>query len=301
MDIIDLAGSHYDFRLTDSGSYRNAKAHLYNGTSASSYRSIRSTKGRTGGKFYAEMLIGQNNTDVFVGIFPSTVNLGVTSPTYPGGDPVISGAGFGLYQAGSTFSKWSGDVGASYGNSFTTNSVVGCAIDTAAGKIWWSIGGVWQNSGDPAAGTGEAFSTLNSGTTYHFAGSGRLGSSYWTPTDGAVLTMRLASAAFDYSIPTGFSAWLPAASVSVTVRDEAAATINSTSFKWAFFEEVSPDLLAVPAATGTTSTNGAGVLAITIPYTTLANGGTGSLLISTTGGTAGVQCRSWYMPVTVTV
>lgn len=231
---------------------------------------------------------------MLAGIYPSTTDI-TSSFSYPGD----ASSGYGYYQAnGSTYV---GDVPSAYGSSYTGGDVVSVAIDTAAGKIWFAKNGTYPGGGDPAAGTGAAYSSLSGSTAYHIAGSIRKGSALISPTFGGVQTIRLASAALSYSPPSGFSPWLPPASVSITVRDESGSTINLTSFSWAFFEEDTPDALAVPVATGTNSTSGSGVLAISIPYTSLSNGATGSLLISTTGGTAGVQCRSWYMPVTVTV
>jgi hypothetical protein len=55
-------------------------------------------------------------------------------------------------------------VTASYGDSFTTNDIIGVALDMDNGFIYFSKNGVFQNSGDPtsgATGTGAAYSGLN--------------------------------------------------------------------------------------------------------------------------------------------
>jgi hypothetical protein len=49
----------------------------------------------------------------------------------------------------------------SYGNTWTTNDVIGVAVDMDNGKIWWSKNGTWQASGDPAAGTNAAFTNVS--------------------------------------------------------------------------------------------------------------------------------------------
>jgi hypothetical protein len=49
----------------------------------------------------------------------------------------------------------------SYGSTaFTNGQVLGVAVDTDAGKIWFAKNNTWYNSGDPAAGTGQIFSGL---------------------------------------------------------------------------------------------------------------------------------------------
>ncbi len=55
----------------------------------------------------------------------------------------------------------------SYGNSWTNNDVIGVAVKS--GKIWFRKNGAWQASGDPAAGTNQAFSGI-SGLVYPVAG-----------------------------------------------------------------------------------------------------------------------------------
>jgi len=48
----------------------------------------------------------------------------------------------------------------SYGSAVGQNVVVGIALDMDNGKIWFSRAGVWQASGDPAAGTNAAFTNM---------------------------------------------------------------------------------------------------------------------------------------------
>jgi len=63
--------------------------------------------------------------------------------------------------------KWNGDGmwnATSYGEaSWPEGSVIGCAIDIDAGKIWWSVNNTWQASGNPATGANAAFTTLPAG------------------------------------------------------------------------------------------------------------------------------------------
>ena len=50
--------------------------------------------------------------------------------------------------------------GTALGSSPGQTDTVMCAIDADSGKIWWGSEGTWFGSGDPAAGTNEAFSNL---------------------------------------------------------------------------------------------------------------------------------------------
>ena len=55
--------------------------------------------------------------------------------------------------------------GTSYGNTFTTNDIIGIAVDLDNSKIWFSKNGTYQASGDPVAGTNAAFTNV-AGTIY---------------------------------------------------------------------------------------------------------------------------------------
>lgn len=91
---------------------------------------------------------------------------------------------------------WSGSS-ASYGNAFASGDVVGVALDQDNKSIWFSINGVWQASGDPAAGSGAAFADL------HYLGVAPA----CTPYDnGASAVVNFGDSAFAYAPPAGFSA-----------------------------------------------------------------------------------------------
>ena len=66
--------------------------------------------------------------------------------------------GYGYYTTGRTYSS---SPSVTYGDTFTTNDIIGVAFDADNGKIWWAKNGVWQASGDPAAGTNEAYSGIS--------------------------------------------------------------------------------------------------------------------------------------------
>jgi len=68
-----------------------------------------------------------------------------------------SAQGFGYLS--SDGQKFNNGSGSAYGSTFTTADIIGVACDNS--KIWFSKNNVWQASGDPAAGTNEAFSTVD--------------------------------------------------------------------------------------------------------------------------------------------
>ena len=60
----------------------------------------------------------------------------------------------------STRNSTGGGATSAYGSTYTT-SIIGCALDLDNGKVWWSKDGTFQNSGNPATGTGAAFDDLD--------------------------------------------------------------------------------------------------------------------------------------------
>lgn len=79
---------------------------------------------------------------------------------------------------------------------WSTGGTVMVAVDLDNNKIWFGLNGTWD--GDPAAGTGEAYSNLSTGDIYPAASPYH---SYHT------CTAHFVESDMSYSIPTGFSAW----------------------------------------------------------------------------------------------
>jgi len=101
--------------------------------------------------------------------------------------------GYGYYTTGRTYSS---SPSVTYGDTFTTNDIIGVAFDADNGKIWWAKNGVWQASGDPAAGTNEAYSGI-SGTYKPAVSNG--GS-----TSACTVNTTFGQQPFAYTPPTGF-------------------------------------------------------------------------------------------------
>ena len=101
----------------------------------------------------------------------------------------------------------------SYGNSYTVNDIIGVAFDTENRKLFFAKNGTWQNSGDPAAGSNEAFTVTadfvyypvvnlyEAKVSYNF-GAGYFGTSA-IASEG---TNASAVGKFEYDVPTGYTA-----------------------------------------------------------------------------------------------
>ena len=76
-------------------------------------------------------------------------------------------------------------------------------------------------------------------------------------------------------------------SVTITLVDPAdSPRLGLTGLKWAFFDQVTPNLFAAPTAKGTgESTDGSGVLVVDVTGSALSSGQTGWLIVTDSDGT----------------
>jgi hypothetical protein len=160
-------------------------------TTSFGFGSVRATRGRPHtDSAYFEILAGGSNT------LSNYRTLGLSTLSMP----VATAAGqdansWSYYEE--TGGKYTNNVVTAYGAAWTNGDVIGIAMSN--GKIWFAKNNVWQASGDPAAGTGEAFSGIT-GTIYPTA-------SPYANSPAHVVTGRFRTSAFTYSPPSGFSAW----------------------------------------------------------------------------------------------
>jgi hypothetical protein len=85
-----------------------------------------------------------------------------------------------------------------YGSSYTTNDVIGVALDLDNGKVFFSKNGTWQNSGSPTAGTNAAYTGL-SGTFFPAYAEG-------TSLAATAYICNFGQRPFAYTAPSGFKA-----------------------------------------------------------------------------------------------
>lgn len=257
------------------------------GTS-SVWRLLRATEGKSSGKWYFEVFVDKNPGS-------GRFEVGVGSTAVPlESEPGAHAAGW-VWLNNSNPQARNNTTGVLYGSTYwTTGDIVGCAVDFDAGKIWWSLNGTW--TGDPAAGTGAPFTNV-SGTLFPLMASN---------FTGAKGTARFADADLTYTLPSGFSAWgnvvLIKAVVLTLIDRSSDPQANLSNLKWAFFDQVSPDLLAAPVDKGALeATDASGVITIEIPNSTLTDGQTGFLIVSDTGGDAAVDSNAFAAPVVVSL
>jgi len=171
---------------------KSANITLSNGdltaTNAGLGDSVRSVYGTASGKWYWEITVHSSNIATHTGVGDSGISL-------TGNSPGENADGY-VYESRWGYKGNSG-IWDSFGDTFGAGDIISVALDLNAGKIWFGKNGVWQASGDPTAGTNEAFSGII-GTFY--------GILYFQ--DALSATANFGNVAFSYSIPSGFNAGL---------------------------------------------------------------------------------------------
>ncbi len=145
----------------------------------------RGSLSKSTGKWYAEFKILNNaGNDMMVGIENGTGS----RAGYPGSQPT----GYGYYCRSNFYNN---SNSSDSHQTYTAGDTIGVAYDAVSAKVWFSKNGVW--SGDPTAGTGQAFSSVVSRQRLAFGSS----------IAGASVTLRTRANEFTYTPPTGFMAW----------------------------------------------------------------------------------------------
>jgi hypothetical protein len=168
----------------NGGTATLSNANLTFTNSNASHSRKASTIGVTSGKWYAEVTL-----TTLGGSFPVA---GIVSTTVDNGNTYI-GADTSSYGYASSGQTYSNAAAANYGASFTTGDIIGIIYDADNGKLYFSKNGTIQNSGDPSAGTGFAYSGIS--------GQFLLGCS---GLSGTVWNINYGQRPFSYTPPTGF-------------------------------------------------------------------------------------------------
>jgi len=192
---------------------------LASGESAA-WRSVYGTLGASSGKYYFEMKVTRtysvDSNNIIIGIVDAE------QMKYEGDNGKFFGTSRGYGYHAKDGKKLNNDSvtanGVNYGNSWTTNDIIGCAFDLDNHKLYFSKNGSWQNSGDPtsgATGTGSAFD-LATGYTYlptvsHFYDDDRIefnfGNGYFGTTAVASAgTNASGNGIFEFDCPNGYTA-----------------------------------------------------------------------------------------------
>jgi len=179
-------------------------------TRASFWRTGFSNNAVSNGKWYAEFspntstaMIGVGSIDKIDGTLDSGPNTHLgASNTGAIGFYVANGR---LFENGSLTIGWGGTANA--------NDILGIALDMDNGKVYFAINNTWQNSADPAAGTGGVSLTYPSDAYY--MGVSFYGNNIFLANWGGYTDISIASGNadandygnFEYAPPTGYYAW----------------------------------------------------------------------------------------------
>jgi len=184
------------------------------GNTGGAFRTMYGTLGASSGKFYWEMKVtGTNGSD------PMNMRFGIVdSDQMDQTNGTFHNETRGYAYTGNSGNIQNGSSNTAYGNTYTTNDIIGCAVDLDNSKLYFSKNGTWQNSGDPTSGstgTGAA-ATIASGYTYLPAmesyynqdtytynfGNGFFG----TTAISSEGTNASGNGKFEYDVPAGYTA-----------------------------------------------------------------------------------------------
>ena len=153
-----------------------------------------STIGVTQGKWYAEFKPTNSTSGVpyLIGVSSDPAEMarnGATSGNQ------YSSTEWGYY--GHNGNQYHDGSNSSYGDAYTTNDIIGVALDLDNHKLYFSKNGTFQNSGDPTSGsTGTGAISIDTGETYFFI---------LTDLGGAVCTYQANFGSPPFSISSGNS------------------------------------------------------------------------------------------------
>jgi hypothetical protein len=188
------------------------------------YQNAFSTIGSTSGKQYCEITItGAPNSANMWGVANAAHLNSMTTTAEILGSSALSGTGYGYYYDGR---KYTAGTLSSYGNAVSSGDVMGIALDLDNGKVWFSLNGTWQASGDPAAGTNAAFTGIVASGTWFFGATAQSSGS-------TAFNYNFGQRPFSYTPPTGFVALntynLPASTITNGAAYMAATTYTGNA------------------------------------------------------------------------
>ena len=143
----------------------------YTDAGSNGWDNSKSTLGVSSGKWYWELFANtlESSHRQCASIAGESASLGYLPGQY-------EDMGVTYYSNGNKyFQPLHGNDGVSYGASWATGDVISIALDMDAsgGKVYFAKNGVWQNSGDPVAGTGYAITGFTNYDDVYFAQSGQ--------------------------------------------------------------------------------------------------------------------------------
>ncbi len=145
----------------------------------------------TSGKWYFEYKLATDLIYLMIGLQEENSGLNpVTNNTYIGADSY----GWSFQSANTIYKKYHNASAVTLsGDTPSSNDVMQLAVDVDVGKVWFGVNNAWLDSGDPVAGTNEAYSGLPKNLvpgcsvygysdTAAYINFGQLGFAYTPPT-----------------------------------------------------------------------------------------------------------------------
>jgi hypothetical protein len=120
--------------------------------------------GMSSGKWYWEVTSIANNSGT------ATTQLGIASSSFTGFTTAAGNSSQAWVFTSGAFKANNNVYTSGFGSTWSTGDVLMIAFDADAGKIWFGRNGTFIASGNPAAGTNEAFGSIPSGTYFHVGG-----------------------------------------------------------------------------------------------------------------------------------
>jgi len=187
-----------------------SEGNLGQAPSTTTYQNAFSTIGAASGKWYVEMKVnGTANSANYFGVAAET------ECDYLQDNANVIGKstkGFSISMASGD--KRTDETNSSYGSVIADGDIFMIALDIDNAKVWFGSNGTWFDSGDPAGGSNEAFSSINTDYPYFFGGTvytggytsveWNFGNPSFTISSGNADADGYGN--FEYAVPSGFYA-----------------------------------------------------------------------------------------------
>ncbi len=133
-------------------------------------------------------------TEIIAG---TNIGVGIGEITDTSADSYLGGTGGDTHGYGFNGQILTGAVASSTQATYTTGDIIGQAYDPETGKWWVAKNGTWQNSGDPASGSGQVATVASASRTIMTPGINPYSSTH---------RINYGQMPFLYTAPTGFKA-----------------------------------------------------------------------------------------------
>ena len=125
--------------------FRNGNLELLTSTTTNQYTYSINNIGMSSGKWYAEAYIDNTNA--------GQILIGISDRESQGGTHYLGSQSYEYSYYSNNGKSINGGTQSTYGNTFTTDDIIGIALDLDNSKLYFSKNGTFQNSGVPTSGS----------------------------------------------------------------------------------------------------------------------------------------------------